>query len=197
MKKIIPVLVIVLCLVVVLCACGEQTPQEPQGIEGLNSKLSYDYSGWDIKVITLKHNVRLINEFKVTKRDGDFEIKYTLEKLNEISLENPTADFKSVSSGTAIVKDGKVYVDDDTTGIAFENLTTIGLNFKEDYFENATLKTTIFDATVTSTKDFCCIENASNMSVLAAFEENTFRYITISYSAQDGANVSMRYEFHA
>lgn len=199
MKKIIPVLAIVLCLALMLCACGENTPEEPQGIEGLNSKLAYAYSGWTIKVITVKSGVSLKNEFNVSKNGADYNIEYRLEKLSELSIDNPTADFKTVSSGEAKVQNGKVYVDDDTTGIAFENLTNIGLKFDTAYFAEADTKLTssVFSANVTSPKEFCGIENASDMSVMASLEEKTFNYILISYTAQDGASVSVRYEFNA
>lgn len=199
MKKIIPVLAIVLCLALMLCACGENTPEEPQGIEGLNSKLAYAYSGWNIKVITVKSGVSLKNEFNVSKNGADYNIEYRLEKLSELSIDNPTADFKTVSSGEAKVQNGKVYVDDDTTGIAFENLTNIGLKFDTAYFAEADAKLTssVFSANVTSPKEFCDIENASNMSVMASLEEKSFNYILISYTAQDGASVSVRYEFNA
>lgn len=199
MKKIIPVLAIVLCLALMLCACGENTPEEPQGIEGLNSKLAYAYSGWNIKVITVKSGVSLKNEFNVSKNGADYNIEYRLEKLSELSIDNPTADFKTVSSGEAKVQNGKVYVDDDTTGIAFENLTNIGLKFDTAYFAetDAKLTSSVFSANVTSPKEFCGIENASDMSVMASLEEKTFNYILISYTAQDGASVSVRYEFNA
>lgn len=199
MKKIIPVLAIVLCLALMLCACGENTPEEPQGIEGLNSKLAYAYSGWTIKVITVKSGVSLKNEFNVSKNGADYNIEYRLEKLSELSIDNPTADFKTVSSGEAKVQNGKVYVDDDTTGIAFENLTNIGLKFDTAYFAEADTKLTssVFSANVTYPKEFCGIENASDMSVMASLEEKTFNYILISYTAQDGASVSVRYEFNA
>lgn len=199
MKKIIPVLAIVLCLALMLCACGENTPEEPQGIEGLNSKLAYAYSGWTIKVITVKSGVSLKNEFNVSKNGADYNIEYRLEKLSELSIDNPTADFKTVSSGEAKVQNGKVYVDDDTTGIAFENLTNIGLKFDTAYFAEADTKLTssVFSANVTSPKEFCGIENASDMSVMASLEEKSFNYILISYTAQDGASVSVRYEFNA
>lgn len=199
MKKIIPILAIVLCLALMLCACGENTPEEPQGIEGLNSKLTYAYSGWTIKVITVKSGVSLKNEFNVSKTGTDYNIEYRLEKLSELSIDNPTADFKTVSSGEAKVQNGKVYVDDDTTGIAFENLTNIGLKFDTAYFAEADAKLTssVFSANVTSPKEFCGIENASNMSVMASLEEKSFNYILISYTAQDGASVSVRYDFNA
>lgn len=199
MKKIIPVLAIVLCLALMLCACGENTPEEPQGIEGLNSKLAYAYSGWNIKVITVKSGVSLKNEFNVSKNGADYNIEYRLEKLSELSIDNPTADFKTVSSGEAKVQNGKVYVDDDTTGIAFENLTNIGLKFDTAYFAetDAKLTSSVFSANVTSPKEFCGIENASDMSVMASLEEKSFNYILISYTAQDGASVSVRYEFNA
>lgn len=195
MKKIIPVLAIVLCLILALCACGENTPEEPQGIEGLNSKLAYEYSSWDIKVITVKSGVSLKNEFNVSKDGADYNIEYRLEKLSELSIDNPSADFKSVSSGEAKVQNGKVYVDDAQTGIAFENLTNIGLKFDTSYFADTKLTSSMFSANVISTKEFCGIENASNMSVMASLEEKSFTYILISYTAQDGASVSIRYDF--
>lgn len=192
MKKIIPVLILVACLLVVLCACGGSFAD----IKALNDKLSADYSGWDVKVITTKSGVSLTNEFNVTKRDTDYRVDYRLEKLNEISLDS-TSDFKSVSSGIAIVdSDGNINEDLDSTDIAFENLTNIGLKFDSAYFTDAKTTSTTFSAKVKSTKEFCGIDNVSNMSVSATFEKSKFSNIVIFYTAQDGAGVSISYDFH-
>lgn len=198
MKKSICILTIVLCLLVVLCACGENST-DSKNIDALNDRLAANYTGWTIKVRTTKNDVTLTNQFVVTKRDGDFKVEYTLEELTEISLDNPTADFKTVTSGVAIVKDGQVTsINNDDVTLPIENLDTIGLKFSKSCLSDIALTSTALVANVTAPKDFMGKEiQTTDMKVSAAFDENVFEFISISYTAQDGANVNINYTFTA
>lgn len=198
MKKSICILIVVLCLLMVLCACNI-LPTADKNINALNDKLAANYTGWTIKVTTIKSDVTLTNQFVVTKRDADFKVEYTLEELTEISIDKPTADFKTVISGTAIVKNGQVVsIDGDDVVLPVENLDTIGLKFSNSCLSDVALTSTALVANVSSPKDFIGKDiETTDMKVSAVFTDSAFEYISISYTAQDGASVTIRYTFNA
>lgn len=196
MKKIISVLTVLCLLVLVFCACDGLG--NDQSVSVLNDKLSEYYSGWTVKVTTVKNDVSLANEFAVTRLGEGYSVDYTVEKLNELSIEAPT-EFKTTLKGTATVKDGKVTLaEGDAIDIDLSETTKIGLKFDNSYFTDISFTTTMFKANVASPKDFFGSDiNCSTMTVTASFNETTFSYIIVSYTANDGAKVNCRYDFKA
>lgn len=196
MKKIISVLTVLCLLVLVFCACDDLSNN--QSVSMLNEKLSEYYSGWTVKVTTLKNDVSLVNEFAVTRIGEGYNIDYTVEKLNELSIDAST-EFKTTLKGSATVKDGKItLVEGDAIDVDLSETTKIGLKFDNSYFTDILFTTTMFKANVSSPKDFFGSEiNCSSMKVTASFDETNFSYIIVSYTANDGANVTCRYDFKA
>ncbi len=193
MKRIISVLAVLCLLVLVFCACdglGDST------IGALNDKLSEYYSGWTVNVTTLKNNVSLTNEFEISRVGEGYEIDYTVEKLNELSID-ALSEFKTTIEGKALVKEGKLTITEgDAVDVDLSGMTEIGLKFDGAYFTDISITTSMFKAKVTSPKEFLGNDiECSDMTVTASFKDATFNYITISYTSTDGAKVTYRYEF--
>lgn len=195
MKKIISVLAVLCLLVLVFCACDGLGNSN---IDTLNDKLSEYYSGWNVQVTTLKNDVSLTNEFEITRIGEGYGIDYSVEKLNELSIDAPN-EFKTTLKGTATVKDGKLtYTDGDAIDIDLSGMTEIGLKFDSSYFEDISFTTAMFKANVSAPKDFFGKDvECTSMTVTASFNETVFKYIIVSYTANDGAQVTIRYDFKA
>lgn len=195
MKKIISVLAVLCLLILVFCACDVLGDSS---FGALNDKLSEYYSGWTLTVTTIKNDVSLTNEFDISRVGEGYEIDYTLEKLNELSID-ASSEFKSTLDGKALVRDGKVILaEGNSTDVDLSGMTEIGMKFDGAYFSDVSFTTSMFKAEVTSPKDFLGKDvECSDMTVTASFGEKTFKYITISYTSSDGAKVTYRYDFEA
>lgn len=195
MKKIISVLTILCLLVLVFCACDGLGNSN---IDTLNDKLSEYYSGWTVTVTTIKNDVSLTNEFDISRAGEGYEIDYSLEELNELSID-ASSEFKTTIDGKALVRDGKVILaEGNSTDVDLSGMTEIGLKFDNSYFEDISLTTAMFKANVSAPKDFFGKDvECTSMTVTASFNETVFKYIIVSYTANDGAQVTCRYDFKA
>ncbi len=192
MKKAISILIIMLLTVTLFCACDESAVN----LDDINAMLNKEYSGWTISTSTLYNSVRLDSEYIVAKVEGQTEISYSVEQLNELSLE-ANQDFKSVKTGNVIVKDGKVLSSDGAElFLDLSGMESIGLNFKSKYFEGINKTSSAFSAKVKDINGFMGKEiDATSMTVGASFNANGFVYIKLNYTTSKGAIVTTEYIF--
>lgn len=179
--------------VTLLCACDV----EAVNLDDVNAMLDMDYSGWLISISTLYNNVRLESEYTITIGEEQTEISYSVEQLNELSLDS-YQDFKSVKTGKVIVKDGKVLSTDGAEHLVdLSGMESIGLNFKSKYFERINKTNSTFSASVKDINGFMGKEvDATSMTVDASFNANGFLYIKLNYTTSNGAKVTTQYIFN-
>ncbi len=193
MKKIFKIILFTVVAVLTLCGCEKASGKVDY--DSLTKKLNSDYSGWTLTVMTKKDDVTLTDIFTVKNSDTQTEIEYSIEKLSEHSFDDDN-DFITKKSGTAVIKDGKIEtVNGDEVTIEIENIATLGLSFKAEYFGNAKFSDTSFSASVTNPSGFLGKSlTCTDMTVYASFADK-FTKINITYTAENGAKIVCTYSF--
>ncbi len=193
MKKIFEIILFTVVAVLTLCGCEKASGKVDY--DSLTKKLNSDYSGWTLTVMTKKDDVTLTDIFTVKNSDTQTEIEYSIEKLSELSFDDDN-DFITKKSGTAVIKDGKIEtVNGDEVTIEIENIATLGLSFKAEYFGNAKFSDTSFSASVTNPSGFLGNSlTCTDMTVYASFADK-FTKINIIYTAENESKIVCTYSF--
>ena len=196
-KRVVIAIIISVALALALCACEVTINVSQADYDKLTSMLDSAYSGWTLTVSTTKGDVTLENKFVVTKETEQTKIDYTVEKLNELSMDSDS-EFKTRYVGTATIVDGKITsINGDEVSVELEKLDKVGLTFKTDYFQNAKMTANAISADVKDPSGFLGVDvTCSDMKLVASFGEK-FDYIRISYKTEDGSTVVYNYDFAA
>lgn len=198
MKRIISILLVTLLTIALLCACDVISANID--FDEVNALTEVSYSGWNISTSTLYKEIMLESVFNITKGEEQTEISYSVEQLNELSID-ATSEFKSVKEGSVIVKDGKILSSEGAElSQDIGTLENVGLNFKGKYFSTVTKavsgKITTLTATVKDVQGFMGKDvDATSMKVDLTYSADGFNYIKLKYNTKDGANVTVEYTF--
>ena len=175
------------------CSCSKDKSSGPDGYEQLNSMLAMSYSSISLTVTdTFSDGLSLKSEYVINYSESEITVEYSVERFTEISLDAPSDGVKTTLEGTAVIKGG-VVTGGEEAGIT-ANMASPIFNFKEAYFENATLTGAFFTADVKSTSSFLGFAlSCTDMKVRCEFLE-FFYSIEISYT-KDGNRVEYEYIF--
>lgn len=170
------------CLGACTVSCNDQS--EFYKYEQLNSMLSEKYSQISLTVTdTFDEDTTLKSEYVFKYSESEITVEYSVERLTGLSLDEPSADFKTTHKGTAVIKDGAV-TGGEEVGITAD-MASLKFNFKESYFENATLTGVYLKADVKSVGSFLGLAlDCTDMKVYAEFLE-VFYNISLSYKQGD------------
>jgi hypothetical protein len=203
MKRIIALTVTVLMALSLLCSCDFSSlggaPNEKELAEAcsdINKRISEKHEEVAVTVTVNEHGISLTSKYVIKNE----LITYTQERLNTLSpsldLTDATADYKTVISGTATVKDGTVtHIDGEAVTVP-ETVQTCGeFKLDADDLKNATLENGVLDADIASLSDIFGIQaDASDAHVTAEYGSDSLLRITVSYT-KDGTSVTVVYEF--
>lgn len=172
-----------------LSACGGETT----GYDQLNSMLAENYSQIALTVTdTFDEDLSLKSEYVFKYSESEIKVEYSVERFADISLDNTSNGLTVTATGTAVIKDGEVKGGKDA-GITAD-MANLKFNFKEQYFENATLTGVYFKADVKNVGSFLGLAlGCTDMKVYAEFLD-VFYSIDISYTL-DGNKVECNYVF--
>ena len=175
------------------CSCNKGGDGR-DSVSFLNEMLDANYSQIILTVTdTFDKDTSLESEYIINYSENEITVEYTVEEFSSLSLGDSSTDFKTVKSGTATIKDGKVAFVGDDVGISAD-FANPKFNFKEEYFENVDLKDISFKADVKNPTAFLGLSvNYSDMKVSAIFV-NIFTSLRISYT-ENGRQVEYNYEF--
>lgn len=193
MKK--PILLIASLCAAACClgACGSTNKNE---YSFLNDMLDVCYSKVTLTVTDAlgDEDITLESKYEISYSSNVITIEYKVERLAEISLDNPSAELKTVYQGTATITNGVVSGGQDA-GITVDTAST-GITFNPKYFDNAILTNMSFKADVVNTSAFMGAKiSCDAMKVEALFMNDRFYDISIAYVTTDGDTVQYKYEF--
>ena len=179
----------------VACCCF--TACNSVSYDDLNSKLKLDYSTVTLTITdNFDEGVSLVSKYDMVFSADSVTLTYSIERFAGISLNNPSEDIKTIWTGEAVIKDGEL-VSGDIGNIGGSHLMSDGLDFKAEYFENAKLTDSSFEADVKDVAGFLDAQfSCTDMKVSASFGES-FNSITVTYKAESGNLVEYLYEFGA
>lgn len=194
MKKSILTLAAACAAACCLGACGEPPKGSTDKYDSLNDMLNAEYSRVVITVTeTFDESASLTGEYALQYSDGEITVNYSVEKFAGISLNDPSADFKTTLTGTAVIKGNDITGGDNVNLTA--DIATIGLTFKEEYFENAVLTDMYLKADVKDASAFLGSQiTCADMKAEAVFLEK-FYSVSITYTSESGSAVEYSYKF--
>lgn len=195
MKKVLSVVIIALLAVTLLCACMEVDVSIAK-LNKVSELLEVEYSGWTINTTTIYKDVKLTSSYIITKSDAQTEINYSVEQLNELSINQPT-EFKSEIVGSVIVKDGKVTSQEgEELSVDLSGMENIGLNLKSEYLDEISVTSSTLSANVKDIKSFMGKEmDATNMTLEIVYSAEAIEHININYTTGNSASVKVEYIF--
>lgn len=200
MKKLtknVCIFVIAICLLFALCACNNDKIYNL-----LNEMTNAEYSAITLKVTSSKDGDSLQNVFSINFGEEETIVNYTCQKFatfgDSDAVSIPT-DYIVTSTGSVIIRDGKIVEQNgDSVDVAFEEITTLGINFNKNYFANISRTTSSFNADVVNPKGFTGNSqlNCTNMTLKVYFDD-VFQLITIKYVSENGFEIQLQYIFNA
>lgn len=198
MKKLSIIICVLVLAICAFSACGTVSGDQDDAASGLAeiaALMDADYSSYTLEVKTQKGGAELISTFAVKYTADGYTVDYSLESLNEISL-NGANQYKTVKSGKATVTENgtKVTVDGESVDVDFKNLQTAGLAFKNENLKNVKINNGELTADVSAPSAFIGSEIAAeSMTVKATFAQK-MQSVVITYTLS-GANVTYTYTF--
>ena len=123
-------------------------------------------------------------------------VDYTIERFNQISLENPNTDVKYTTSGQVVLKNGDTSATLDNGNIVITpDVAKADFDFKAEYFKNAELTSLYMKADVKDVNSFMKTTlNCKDMKVYAEFLD-AYYLIKVNYADENGTQVEYNYEF--
>ncbi len=206
MKKILFLAVIIALVTVAFTACHLAPQDESSIYTELNDMANKSYSNVNLSVQTTKEGVTLNSTYTISNGSNNTMVTYSMERLAIIEQDQNgnfvmPDDMIVTKSGSAVIKDGQVVEQSgDAADVPIKSLSTITLNFNEDYFsmphsydEN---DTHVFKADVSDPKGFTANADfdGKNMSIEVLFKEQ-LESVKINYTSANGAEIKVTYSF--
>ncbi len=171
-----------LCLVLamsvfVLVACvnepnnppkPDDDPPQPQKTvyETLNELAAKPHDNGKLTVVTTVGEDVLTSTYTLTTNVDGVKVEYAIQTLATLSLEETTTERIVTTSGSYVVKDGKVVQQNgQNCDIALEKVTAEGIKFDKTYFAEVKETDGKFVANVTNVKGFIGDVAATDMTV--------------------------------
>ncbi len=208
MKKRIAIITVVIILAVssiFVTACNKKETQDVYAT--LNTLTAKEYANATVNVTTAKQGHTLKDTYVISTSDGQSTISYTIEELNTFDLASGSVpeNYKTVKTGAAKVKDGKVTeINGDAVSAEFEKIGANVFVFKQEYFSNVVETTdnsgnNVFRADITDTAAFMqSTEVRNNAKIVVKYNKTTMALmsIEISYSTQSATSVEASYTYN-
>ena len=179
------------CALSACSACGEK---EVSVYDSLNSMLVASYSQISISVDNTftDADITLGSVYMLIYNEDTITVQYRVERLNELSFDNPTTEPKYAIEGTAVIVDGMITGGNDVGLNVY--IANIPLEFNEKYFSNTVIDETSLSADVISPSEFLGSKiDCTDMKVMAKFSD-VLESITVTYNL-DAQEVEYRYVF--
>lgn len=200
-----------LCLVLamsvfVLVACvnepnnppkPDDDPPQPQKTvyETLNELVAKPHDNGKLTVVTMVGEDVLTSTYTLTTNVDGVKVEYAIQTLAALSLEETTTERIVTTSGSYVVKDGKVVQQNgQNCDIALEKVTAEGIKFDKTYFAEAKETDGKFVANVTNVKGFIGDVAATDMTVEVTYTAQAITNLAINYKTTN-ATIAMTYSF--
>ena len=129
-----------------------------------------------------------------TTADG-VKVEYQIQTLATITVDEPTTERIVTTSGSYVVKDGKVVQQNgQNCDMALETVSAQGIKFDKAYFAEVKESDGKFVANVTNVKSFLGEVSATDMAVEVTYTEQAISNLVVSYTTSN-ATVTMTYAF--
>lgn len=162
--------------------------------DAINDMLNASYSKIDISVTnTFDTDTELVSTYEMIYAGDEITVNYSIERFTGISLDTAGTE-KSVTTGTASIKNGAVVSDDKQM---LEVIPGTKFSFKAEYFTNVNedIIDMMFQADVLNPSGFMGTEiKCTDMKVNAEYL-NVFSEMEVTYTGDAGNSVKIVYNF--
>ena len=193
-------LCVVLALsVFALVACVKDPDNPPQPTktvyETLNELAAKSHDSGKLTVVTTVGEDVLTSTYTLSTTADGVKVEYQIQTLSTITVDEPTTERIVTTSGSYVVKDGKVVQQNgQNCDIALETVSAQCIKFDKAYFAEVKESDGKVAAKVTDVKGFLGEVSATDMTVEVTYTEQAISNLVVSYTTTN-ATVTMTYSF--
>jgi hypothetical protein len=204
MKIIRKLCLILSCLLLVSfvgCKDKEKETDNTINYAKYSAMISKDFDSFTLKVTTKLDDDTLNGQYTVETVTAGKKITYSYQKINEIIEENGEyvfpEEYKSTLNGELLINGNVILSQNgEDLNLPFDKISSIGLEFEADFFENVTQTDKSFSATVVNPSGYVGRTlSCTQMTTTLRFIEDTLIKLEISYLSEHGASVYIEYSF--
>ena len=172
-------------------------PPQPQKTvyDTLNELAAKPHDNGTLTVTTTVGDDVLTSTYTLSTTANGVKVEYQIQTLSTITVDEPTTERIVTTSGSYVVKDGKVVQQNgQNCDIALETLSAQGIKFDKAYFAEVKESDGKFAAKVTDVKGFIGEVSATDMTVEVTYTAQAITNLVINYKTTN-ATVTMTYAF--
>ena len=172
-------------------------PPQPQKTvyDTLNELAAKSHDSGKLTVVTTVGDDVLTSTYTLSTTADGVKVEYQIQTLSTITVDEPTTERIVTTSGSYVVKDGKVVQQNgQNCDIALETVSAQGIKFDKAYFAEVKESDGKFAAKVTNVKGFLGDVSATDMTVEVTYTEQAISNLVVSYTTTN-ATVTMTYAF--
>ena len=172
-------------------------PPQPQKTvyETLNELAAKSHDSGKLTVVTTVGDDVLTSTYTLSTTADGVKVECQIQTLSTITVDEPTTERIVTTSGSYVVKDGKVVQKNgQNCDIALETVSAQGIKFDKAYFAEVKESDGKFAANVTDVKGFLGEVSATDMTVEVTYTAQAITNLVINYKTTN-ATVTMTYAF--
>ena len=174
----------------------DNPPQPTKTVyDTLNELAVKPHDNGKLTVVTTVGDDVLTSTYTLSTTADGVKVEYQIQTLASVSLDEPTTERIVTTSGSYVVKDGKVIQQNgQNCDIALETVSAQGIKFDKAYFAEAKETDGKFVANVTNVKGFIGDVAATDMAIEVTYTAQAITNLVINYKTTN-ATVTMTYAF--
>ena len=174
----------------------DNPPQPTKTVyDTLNELAAKPHDNGKLTVVTTVGDDVLTSTYTLSTTADGVKVEYQIQTLASVSLDEHTTERIVTTSGSYVVKDGKVVQQNgQNCDIALETVSAQGIKFDKTYFAEAKETDGKFVANVTNVKGFIGDVSATDMTVEVTYTAQAITNLAINYKTTN-ATVTMTYAF--
>ena len=174
----------------------DNPPQPTKTVyDTLNELAAKPHDSGKLTVVTTVGEDVLTSTYTLTTNADGVKVEYQIQTLSTITVDEPTTERIVTTSGSYVVKDGKVVQQNgQNCDIALEKVTAEGIKFDKTYFAEVKESDGKFVANVTNVKGFIGDVAATDMAIEVTYTAQAITNLVITYTTTN-ATITMTYSF--
>ena len=195
MKKIICLLLIVVLFGFLVSCKNDEDKKEKTKEELVNELLDKEYSSVSITRIVGNNERTLQSSYSLVNESNKIILTYEIESFNQLSLDNPDIQEKSIKRGKIEYSNGKKsIIEGEDINIDLNSLSLSSLKFDENDFDKITINDNEVTIEVANAKKYLKSDNdILEFSMIIKYSENEINKVIINYRDQ-GYSVTIIYD---
>ena len=186
MKKVL--LIIVSLLLVLSISCKKNNDNNPTKTEELtteeivNSMLDKEYNNIEVTKVISKDDLELNTKYVITKNNDVIRLTYSIEKYNELDIDNPDQEEKSIIKGVIEFNNGKkTVIEGEDLDININSLLLSNLKIDSNDFDEIAFKGNSLVAKTSNGRKYLNSNNDLLDFVITITYQDKIESVKISY----------------